>query len=428
MSYRQTSTMELLTAQDVATAREAFRATWDADPSLALQALLYIRDYRFGLGSKDVALQLVRELRALCPDTYRENMARLYEQHGCFKDLLKVATTVDNCEMELEFFKEILEEDLEAMNRGDPVSLAAKWAPTEGTRYHGLAKLLARRMFPKHPRALQLYRLEVLSPLRRYLGVTESKMCAGEWEAIDTAMVPAKARRLYGRAFDRHGCPVLPALRKDPDLPHELVQYYLDKRPYDGDVGMRWRRWVHGCSDKLTNSVAVVDPCSAACIALGLLVAEANGMMVVPFHAPEELVQVKGDSLQDQVAFMKMLPRLGSIDLVSLFSMLLQKRPETETVYIFADRELSEADALGLEPQTAFEIASGLFRIARRAAPKLVVWHPKAPHPRVFPVTRLAERMTEVRGMSRPLLEAFVEGTPMEPEPVMRTLLAKIEK
>lgn len=420
--------MDLIVARDLGTAIQAFHATWDADPSLALQALLYIRDYRFGLGSKDVAQQLIRELRVVCPDTYRENMPQFYERHGSYKDLVKIASTIEDCQLELDYMKDCLEKDLEAMNKGEPVSLAAKWAPTEGGRYHGLAKRLARRMFPGHPRALQLYRLEVLSPLRRYLGVTERKMCAREWDAIDPSVVPAKARRLYGPALERHGCPVLPASQKDPDLPHELVRYYIDRRPYNADIGLRWRRWVYGCSEKLRKSVAVVDPTSPGCIAIGLLVAESNGGMLVPFHSPEELVRVGGDSFDEKVAFMKGLPRLGSIDLVSLFSMLLQKRPDTETVFIFADRELSEADVLGLEPRVAYEIASGLFRIARRPAPKLVVWHPKAKDSKAFPVTRLAERMTEVRGMSRPLMEAFVDGTPMEPEAVMRALLAKIEK
>ena len=105
------------------------------------------------------------------------------------------------CDEVVRLYSEALKADLELMKQGKKISLAAKWAPTQGhshDRFLGLHNRIALQLFPasefkRTDESDEVYtyragaRLQkvVLAPLRRYTPVTEVKMCANEWATIE---------------------------------------------------------------------------------------------------------------------------------------------------------------------------------------------------------------------------------------------------
>jgi hypothetical protein len=83
-----------------------------------------------------------------------------------------------------------------------PISLLAKWMPTE-TASSVETRALARKCMTNLGLTPRAYR-KVLSALRKHLKVVESTMSAREWEAIQYAQVPSYAMKNYRKAFAKH--------------------------------------------------------------------------------------------------------------------------------------------------------------------------------------------------------------------------------
>jgi hypothetical protein len=110
-----------------------------------------------------------------------------------------------------------LKRDVELMEKNQPVSLAARWAPKEHqTKYKWQFKKLAHTMFSftetskgdvSFERALKktylFVRTQVLSPLNKYLDTVQIKMCDtnGCWSKIDWNTVTSKSLALHEKAW-----------------------------------------------------------------------------------------------------------------------------------------------------------------------------------------------------------------------------------
>jgi Domain of unknown function (DUF2828) len=84
-----------------------------------------------------------------------------------------------------------------------PKTLAAKWAPREGSSCAKFAVDLAHRLFPHvptHAGKMRAYRSAVAN-LNAKLNTVEIKMCGDQWDTIEPAKVPGRAGKLYNRAF-----------------------------------------------------------------------------------------------------------------------------------------------------------------------------------------------------------------------------------
>ena len=140
-----------------------------------------------------------------------------------------------------ELVAETLTKDVRAMKASTkskhvPVSLLAKWMPSENTSSAKTRALAAKAM-----RALKLsprtYR-RMLSALRKHIGITERMMSAGEWGLIDYAKVPSYAMHNYGSAFAKHDHERFDAYLKSVNkgevkinastlYPYDLVEKYM---------------------------------------------------------------------------------------------------------------------------------------------------------------------------------------------------------
>jgi len=164
--------------------------------------LFQTRNIRGGKGERTLAYEM---MKSLAKKQYKLSVALLplFSQYGCFRDLFKLAETVEFTGPVIDIAVLQFGKDKVAMAENKSVSLLAKWAPREKTHGKPLAKLLAKRLFPTLlilSEQMKAYR-KMLSLLNKHLETVEVKMCGQHFSDIDPAHVPGRALQKYRRAF-----------------------------------------------------------------------------------------------------------------------------------------------------------------------------------------------------------------------------------
>ena len=160
------------------------------------------RNIRGGKGERTLAYEM---MKALAKKQYKLSIALLplFSQYGCWRDLFKLAETVEFTGHVIDIALLQFGKDKVAMAENKSVSLLAKWAPREKTHGKPLAKMLAKRLFPSLlilSEQMKAYR-KMLSLLNKHLETVEVKMCDRHFSEIDPAHVPGRALQKYRRAF-----------------------------------------------------------------------------------------------------------------------------------------------------------------------------------------------------------------------------------
>lgn len=241
---------------------QKFAAAFREDKLLATKMLFYAGDIRQGgLGERRTFRICLHWLAENHPAIVNKNI-ELIPYFNRFDSWFVLCGT--KCESLMwETVAKTLTEDMKAYNASTakkivPVSLLAKWMPSENT-----SSAKTRQMAVKAMRALHLeprkYR-KMLSALRKHINVVERQMSAGEWGLIDYAKVPSYAMHNYGSAFAKHDHERFDAYLKSVDkgetkinaatlYPYDLVEKYMS-----GDYwGLRYGDCV--INDKLDSVV-----------------------------------------------------------------------------------------------------------------------------------------------------------------------------
>ena len=219
---------------------QKFIAAFKEDKLLATKMMFYAGDIREGgLGERRTFRICLHWLAENHPEIVVKNI-QLIPFYNRFDSLFTLVGT--ECEAVMwELVAETLTKDVRAMKASTkskhvPVSLLAKWMPSENTSSAKTRALAAKAM-----RALKLsprsYR-RMLSALRKHIGITERMMSAGEWGLIGYAKVPSYAMHNYGSAFAKHDHERFDAYLKSVSkgetkinssvlFPYDLVEKYL---------------------------------------------------------------------------------------------------------------------------------------------------------------------------------------------------------
>ena len=191
---------------------------------------------------------------------FRIGMKYLGENHPdiakAVLELIPEYTRWDNifCLMDTSLKQEVvalvrkqLDDDMQNMIENKPVSLLAKWMPSEcssSKEKHALAKTFIKELDITE----RQYR-KMLSTLKRYLKVVETYIARNAWCEIDYAAVPSKANLRYNKAFLRHDeerrKAYLESLEKGETkinagvlFPHDIVNKYTKCSSW-GDVTVK---------------------------------------------------------------------------------------------------------------------------------------------------------------------------------------------
>ena len=151
----------------------------------------------FDYGQRHKAeLECAREIA----DELDERVFGWIMEYGRADDLFVLINNVKLGNEMLLFVKNQLIKDAEAMQKGEPCSLLAKWMPSINTSSEATRKI-ARRACEKMGLTEKTYR-KTLSKMRQYIDVVEKKMSSGKWDNIDFECVPSVAIHRYTNAFD----------------------------------------------------------------------------------------------------------------------------------------------------------------------------------------------------------------------------------
>ena len=221
---------------------QKFAAAFKEDKLLATKMMFYAGDIREGgLGERRTFRICLHWLAENHPEIVVKNI-QLIPFYNRFDSLFTLVGT--GCEAAMwELIAETLTKDVRAMkvstkSKHVPVSLLAKWMPSENT-----SSAKTRALAGKAMRALKLsprtYR-RMLSALRKHIGITERLMSAGEWGLIEYAKVPSYAMHNYGSAFAKHDYERFDAYLKSVNkgevkinastlYPYDLVEKYMPR-------------------------------------------------------------------------------------------------------------------------------------------------------------------------------------------------------
>ena len=257
---------------------------WKKDPKKTVAIIFNGRDRLNGKKEKKVANEAMIWLRKNKFETYMCNIKLYVEKYGRWKDLQFISYNLKNIDhkIEMNIIAQKLIEDKINLDNNKPVSLCAKWAPSENDRndrQRQFAKKVASVIYgSKDSYKMSKYRKQYLVPLRKQIGIVESKMCDNKWEEIKYENIPGVASNKLKKAFIKHDeerykkyledvAASVKKINVTGILPHELVGVYIkDLEKFNkGEVcqttEMQWKAIVENVrkSGNFDNAISIVD-------------------------------------------------------------------------------------------------------------------------------------------------------------------------
>lgn len=159
--------------------------------------IFFLRDARGGMGERRLFREFIKQL-ALMEREELKMVIPLIPEYGRWDDLFVLKGTPYEAEM-MEVIVAQLHNDVINSSQGKPISLLAKWMPSNNASCKE-TKELAKFFTNRFQWTAKQYR-KVLSQLRYCLKVTEAKISRGEYSDIDYASVPSYANLRYSKLF-----------------------------------------------------------------------------------------------------------------------------------------------------------------------------------------------------------------------------------
>lgn len=253
-----------------------FLAAYNENPILSVIWMFFARDARGGCGERHTFRVIFQHFAYESPDLAIK-LLPLIPEYGRWDDLIDIMCGDIPCKVRDAAFvivRHQLTRDLDNMSAGKPISLMAKWMPSNVTSSKETVRKaeLIRVQLGMTPKK---YR-RTFADLRRYLDVTEQKMSANNWGDINYEAVSSKAGMLYRDAFMRHDPNRYGRYLEDVRdgkakmnasvvFPYEIVHAYInydnwdtDIRDYDETLELKWKNLPNTVEDS-GGTLVVVD-------------------------------------------------------------------------------------------------------------------------------------------------------------------------
>ena len=395
--------------------RKDFAKAFYEDRLLALKWLFFARDVRGGLGERRLFRVLLTDLAVSYDPVYASAAIGLVAEYGRYDDLLvllqnkQVPRPIE--QSVLSYLQETWQTDLQQMQQGNPCSLLAKWLPSCNASSEETKKLAKkiRRYFQLSEKE---YR-QALAALRKYLDVTEVKICANHWSQIDYARVPSRANLLYGNAFWRHDEKrrnefLENVLKQEAEMkasvlyPHDIVSQYCRLQQYDANLEALWKSQNPLELGKKAASTLVVADGSGSmygpvagsrvkaievCMALAVYFAEgitgAFHNKFITFSEYPQLVDIgAGKNLLEKLKIAFGYNEVANTNVEAVFDLILQTaikqkaKPHElpETILILSDMEFDAALSAPVD-EKLFQTISRKYAAKGYKLPRLVFWN-----------------------------------------------------
>ncbi len=374
-----------------------FNKAWTEDRLLSLKCLFNIRDIRGGGGERQTFREILADFAQKNGAIVVKNLDNIVK-YGRFDDLFVLFNTPIHSQV-VDYLFNQLQKDLEAYDKGEPVSLLAKWLPSiNGSSKEGRdqAYMLANTwgLTPKQYR-------KILSALRAHIDVIEVKMCANEWDKINYSAVPSKAALNYKDAFQKHDGTRYNQFLQSVEsgettinagtlFPYELI----GRANGDKTIEAQWKalpNYLEGndrnllcvcdVSGSMTHGAASVRPIDIS-ISLGIYTAERNTGAFkdyfITYTSEPTLQKVTGDTLYEKIQSING-PMGLSTDLQKVFTNLLSfavknkvpAKEMPEQIIVISDMEFNSAQ----NGRTNLDSIREQYKKAKYPMPQLVFWN-----------------------------------------------------
>lgn len=432
-----------------------FAAAFEEDEELALRMLFYIRDITDGLGERRVFRVIARWLANKYPMTMCANFEN-FMFYGRADDIYTVTEGTAAESYAVAFIKHQLSEDIDNLAQNKPISLLAKWLPSENASSKETTRL-ARKLAKSLGLTNVIYR-KMLSILRAAIGLVETQMCQKHWDSINYETIPGQAMLKYKNAFERHDNKrfsdfVLNSMLNKAKLNAKtLMPNDLYRKAQSASteiqrnlVNALWEAQPNYFEGRTDNALCMVDvsgsmwgePLSVA-VSLGIYCADkCHG----PFHnhfltfsAQPQLVELHG-TFCDKVSQMERADWGMNTNIEAAFDLILKTALRTkckqedlpETLYIISDMQFDEANGSNgysydwygrrtrkSQNQTFMAEMKAKFEQYGYTMPNIVYWNVRASECGMFQEKYQGQDCAMVSGYSASLFKAVLNGTTYE--------------
>lgn len=334
---------------------DKFVKAYYEDSLLAIKWLFFAGDVRQGLGERRLFRTLFMYLAQNHTEIARALMPLIpeYTRWDIVVSLIQTPLADEAASM----LGKQLEKDRINMENGAPISLCAKWLPSENASSEQ-TRHTARILAGKFSMTAREYR-QMLSAFRRHLKVVETMMSSGKWADIRYEAVPSRANLIYNKAFLRNDeerrREFLGAVKKgeqqihaDVLFPHDIVHSYMESRPYspslrpvDAALEELWRAlpdYVQGTGNTLCiadgsgSMVSRIGKTTVSCLdvanALAIYFSEhCTGQFrdcYISFSQNPQFVDLsKGKTLHDKIEIALHYNEVANTNLEAVFNLIL---------------------------------------------------------------------------------------------------------
>ena len=389
---------------------ESFQKAFSENPVYAVRALFWARDIR-GEGSgerkvfRNILLNLTGDTKY---KTTLEAIIKYVPEYGRWDDLWCLLDT-NYASNVITLVEAQLNKDGECFSNRQPISLLAKWLPSENASNKDTirhARIIRKGLGGSSKEYRQL-----LSRLRDYLHVVEVKMSAGQFDKIDFSKVPSKATSMYRKAFktrepERYAEWLESVSKGESKInastvyPYDIIRMigYGSYVKFDATAEAQWKALPDYIGDDASNVLCVVDvsgsmtsgsnkyakPLEVA-LGLGIYCAERlKGIFKdnwITFSSNPSLQQLKGKTLQEKIQNIDYTNWQMSTDLKAVFELVLNtavkhRIPESEmpsAIVIISDMQFNAAT--GRNTKTNLDKIRSMYKKAGYDAPTLIFWN-----------------------------------------------------
>lgn len=443
--------------------KSIFNMAYSENPELALRNLMYLRDVRGGLGEREAFRKMMESLIDNNPKVAKELLFYI-PFIGRWDDLVEAyfyAKTNSNlskthkevAEKAVEIIAEQLKEDNKNSNKGNNVSLMAKWLPSPSVKSKK-RKAQANSLAFDLGLGVTAYR-KTLSRLRKDIGIVETKLTKKDYESIEFETLPSRALFKYRQAFQRHMEDKYDdfinrvnsgevKMNASNVLPYEVTKnYYEQVGWYYSKVGKlnpvleaTWKSLDDTIGEAKENAIVVADTSGSmdgdpwyVAQSLAIYCAErlegAFKNHFITFSTKPSLVELPKDStLRDKIVEYDKNSIVSNTDIEKVFSLILNtaikhNTPQEELptkIIIVSDMEFDymtdNAD------ETAFENAKRRFNNEGYELPNIVFWN-VASRQDNLPVRHNEQGVAMVSGLTPNIFKTVLLNEFLTPEQVM---------
>ena len=384
---------------------------------LAMRWLFYARDAREGLGERRLFRTIIKYLAEKHTD-YITKTVHLFGEYGRYDDLLTlIGTPAEDAVIGL--IRDTLSSDMKNVESGKPITLLAKWLPSENASSPA-TKTLAKTIVRKLGIGSDKYR-KMLSKLRGYLKVVERDMSSNNWAEINYEAVPSRANLVYNSAFLRHDEErrrlFLGAVEKgvakinsSVNFPHDIVHKYgrgwsLAPKE-DPAIEALWKALPNTVKGNSSTMVVADGSGSMNTTISGTTVTAlevANALAVyfaercsgefknkyITFSSTPKFVELYGDSLLKNLQIARKHCEVSNTNIEAMFNLILQtaircnmkQEDLPANILIISDMEFDSAtytrysNGYNKATDTLFQTIESRFKANGYEMPRLIFWN-----------------------------------------------------